>query len=240
MLFGELDFPEIVDVYLRFAALTALSADLGGSLLLYSGLDSNGIATAIASNIAGAGSLGLEPDAERAKQALRAGVCDFVVNNLDEALRILKNEIRKKRAVSVVVTAEQSATVAEIIERGVQPEVLVFPVQKLMERGARLLPEVVETPGEVVTWSVSSEPQRWVPVMDGLAAAAIEQHDARARWIEDAPHYLGRTYAGQRYLRMTGAEADAFLTAAREAIKTGAIQVEVSVARNGKTVSITS
>jgi len=234
---GGLDFPEIGEIYARFAALTSLSSDMGGWLLLYAGLDCEGIAVAMASNVAGAAALGIEPDAERAKQGLRAGVCDFVVNNLDEALRILKNEIRKKRSASVVLTGNPEAAIAEILERGVQPEILAFPVRDLMERGARLLPEDTGSACEVVTWGVASEPQRWLPMMDGLAAASIA-HDARARWIEAAPRYLGRAYAGQRYLQMTDAEAAAFAAAVREAVRSGVIPAAVSVTRNGDAVLI--
>ena len=36
--------------------------------------------------------------AERIKKRLKTGYCDFMVNNLDEALRILKNAVRKKEA----------------------------------------------------------------------------------------------------------------------------------------------
>ena len=39
--------------------------------------------------------------AERIKKRLKTGYCDFMVNSLDEALRILKNAIRKKEAISV-------------------------------------------------------------------------------------------------------------------------------------------
>jgi hypothetical protein len=239
---GELDFPEITAVYARYAALTSLSSgrgrDLGGSLLLYSGLDREGIVVAMAANVAGAASLGIEPDAARAKQALRAGVCDFVVNNLDEALRILKNEIRKRRGVSVVLTAEKDAAVAEMVERGVQPEVLTFPVQELTERGAPVLAASVEDDLVPVYWEIAREPLRWVATVDALASASLHRADARARWIEGSPRYLGRIFAGQRFLRMTDAEADAFVGAIRDAVKRGAIPVGVSVTRGGDTTSI--
>jgi len=35
------------------------------------------------------------------QERLKTGYCDFMVNNLDEALRILKNAVRKKEALSV-------------------------------------------------------------------------------------------------------------------------------------------
>lgn len=240
---GVLDFPEISVVYARFAALTALSVDLGGWLLLYAGLDRDGVAVAMASNVAGAASLGLEPEAERAKASLRAGVCDFVVNNLDEALRILKNEIRKHNAVSVVLTGEVDAAVREMVERGLQPEVLGFDVPELMERGARVLawdgPDV--SGGMVsVRWSVEHEPLRWLPALDELAVRSLENVDARVRWVEASPRYLGRAFAGQRFVRMTETEADAFVAAAREAVKAGEIPVVVSVNRGGEMLSIGS
>ncbi|MGB0123314.1 MAG: hypothetical protein WA419_11050 [Silvibacterium sp.] len=238
MLFGALDFPDIALVYARFAALTALSSDLGGWLLLYSVLDCDGIAVAIASNVAGAASLGVEPDAVRGKQALRAGVCDFLVNNLDESLRILKNEIRKRRPVSVVLTSNVDATVAEIVARGVQPEVLAFPVQELMEGGSSVLHAKADDALIPVTWSVAAEPLRWLPVVDALAVAALETADSRIRWIEGSPRYLGRVFAGQRFLLMTDGEADGFVAAIREAVRMGAIPVAVSARRGDEAISI--
>jgi Urocanase Rossmann-like domain len=237
----QLDFPKIEMVYGRFAALAALDADLGGLLLLYAGLEAEGIAMAMAANVAGTASLGIEPDAARAKLALRAGVCDFVVNSLDEALRILKNEVRQRRAASVVVTGEVDATVAEIVARGVQPDILGFAVPELIERGARLLQ--FKTDGEkdrlrAVGWSVQREPIRWLPLLDALAVRSLEESgattEARTRWLEAAPRYLGRTFAGQRYLLMTEVEADHFVAAVEAAVRSGEVQVAASVTQDGE------
>lgn len=237
-------FPTIVEVYKRYATLAQSDEGLGGTLLLYSGLDADGIAVAMASNIAGAASLGLEGNAERAKQALRVGVCDFVVNNLDEALRILKNEIRRKTSVSVVLDGNHQVVVKEVVERGVQPEIVAFPEPVLQERGARVLDAVgVDEPVQLtwsveMTWSVGREGPRWLPVLDRLAASALGGEDARVRWIESAPRYLGRAYAGQRYVRMTEAEADVFVSTVRAAVQSGAVSVQVLVERGGETVQI--
>jgi hypothetical protein len=246
MPFGVLDFPEIAAVYARFAALTGLSRSLGGELFLYPGLDRDGMAVAVASNVAGAASLGIEPNADRAKDALRAGVCDFVVNTLDEALRILKNEIRKKRGVSVVVTGDVTATVAEIVERGVQPEILAWPVQELMDRGARVLDvdaenEMARAPVSVsvsVSWIVESEPLKWLPLVDALAVHALRDKNERVRWIEAAPRYLGRAFAGQRFVEMGDAETDAFVEAVRREVNAGAIPVAVSLVIAGRETAI--
>ena len=59
-----------------------------------------------AANIAGAASLSATADVATQKQAIRDGVVDFLVTSLDEAARILKNEIRKRQPVAVCVVCE--------------------------------------------------------------------------------------------------------------------------------------
>src|SRR6185312_12990198 len=237
---GILEFPDISVVYSRYAALTDLSADVGGWLLLYAGLDCEGVAVAMASNVGGAASLGLEPDAERAKAALRAGVCDFLVNDLSESLRILKNEIRKRQAVSVVLTADRETAVAEMMERGVQPEVLAFAVPEMVERGARVLAGKAPDGLIPLSWIVEREPMHWLTVLDGLAVSALEVKDARVRWLEASPRYLGRAFMSQRFVWMTKREADRFVAAVREKTTSGEISVGVTVKRDGDLALIQS
>lgn len=233
-----MDFPDISVVYARYAALTDLSADVGGWLLLYAGLDCDGLAVAMASNVAGAASLGLEPDAERAKAALRAGVCDFVVNDLSEALRILKNEIRKHNGVSVVLVADVDVAMREMVERGVQPEVLDLAVPEMVKRGARVLSGGAPDEMISVSWSVERESLRWLPVLDGLVASALEAKASRVRWLEASPRYLGRAFAAQRFVRMTDREASVFLAAVRERVKSAELPGIVTVTRGGEVFSI--
>lgn len=226
---GDLVFPELSSIYARFVALTAMDADLGGKLLLYSGLDRDGIAIAMASNVAGSASLGIEADAERAKQALRSGVCDFVVNDLSEALRILKNEIRNRRMVSVVLIGISEQIVAEALARGVQPDILASPTPEFMERGARVLGKRAEDGLIPVRWEVGKEPLRWLPALDEMAIACLRTADRRVRWVRAAPRYLGRGFAEKRYLRMTHEEMEKFSSAIRKAVTTEEIPVEVFV-----------
>src|SRR5580698_5165161 len=75
--------------------LHALRESWGGALIVACGLNPQGAALALASNIAGAVCLSVDGDPARLKDALRSGSCDFVVNTLDEALRAMKNEVRK-------------------------------------------------------------------------------------------------------------------------------------------------
>src|SRR3569832_2989363 len=89
--------------YQTFAALAEkhFGGTLEGKLVISGGLGGMGGAQPLAATMAGAAFLGIDVDAERIKKRLKTGYCDFMVNNLDEALRILKNAVRKKEAISV-------------------------------------------------------------------------------------------------------------------------------------------
>jgi urocanate hydratase len=72
----------------------------------------------------GAAFLGIEVDPERIKKRLKSGYCDFMVNSLDEALRILKNALRKKENISVGLVGNCADVIPELAERGVVPDIL--------------------------------------------------------------------------------------------------------------------
>ena len=98
--------------------------DLGGNFLYAGALDGRSRAMVIAGNVAGCATLAVAEDPAAQKLAMRDGVVDFVVTSLDEALRILKNEIRKRNAVAVVLPASRDAVEREMLERGVLPDLL--------------------------------------------------------------------------------------------------------------------
>ena len=75
--------------------------DLAGKLIVSGGMGGMGGAQPLAATMTGAAFLGIDVDPERIKKRLKTGYCDFMVTTLDEALRILKNAIRKKENVSV-------------------------------------------------------------------------------------------------------------------------------------------
>jgi urocanate hydratase len=98
--------------------------DLSGKLIVSGGMGGMGGAQPLAATMAGACFLGIEVDPERIKKRLRTGYCDFMVNSLPEALRILKNAIRKKEAVSVGLVGNCADVIPELSEIGVLPDVL--------------------------------------------------------------------------------------------------------------------
>jgi hypothetical protein len=109
-----------------FTLLSALRPDWGGSLVVCCGLGPGGTALSLAANIAGAGCLAIDARPDVCRAALRSGACDFVVNSVDETLRILKNEIRQRRPVSVGLTLGSTAAIDELLGRGVLPELFTI------------------------------------------------------------------------------------------------------------------
>ncbi|MGE5737060.1 MAG: urocanate hydratase [Acidobacteriota bacterium] len=97
---------------------------LEGKLIVSGGMGGMGGAQPLAATMAGAAFLGIDVDPERIKKRLKTGYCDFMVNSLDEALRILKNAVRKKENISVGLVGNCADIIPELAERGVVPDIL--------------------------------------------------------------------------------------------------------------------
>ena len=102
----------------------AFSGDLAGKLIVSGGMGGMGGAQPLAATMTGACFLGIEVDPERIKKRLKTGYCDFMVNSLDEALRIIKNAVRKKENVSVGLVGNCADVIPELAVRGVVPDIL--------------------------------------------------------------------------------------------------------------------
>jgi urocanate hydratase len=99
-------------------------ADLSGKLVVSGGMGGMGGAQPLAATLNGAAFLGIEVDPERIKRRVKTGYCDVMVNNLDEALRILKNAVRKREATSVGLIGNCADLIPELARRGVVPDLL--------------------------------------------------------------------------------------------------------------------
>jgi hypothetical protein len=196
----------------------------------------------MAGNIAGAASLAASADHDAGKQAIRDGVADFLVNTLDEALRILKNEIRKRETVAVCIAAGPETFRQEMEERGVVADILspfsssaAWPSTP----GVRQI-ELCSAPLDhvPVTWRVAAAPAQWLPTLDALfidcfrATTGAEGYAVR-RWLRLAPRYLGRLAHDVRVLRCQPAIAKDFVSRVEGAVNRGEIAVEVRVDLNG-------
>jgi urocanate hydratase len=111
--------PQILRTY---TALLQLRPTWGGQLILSLGLNPAGAALSIAANIAGAVSLAIGNHPTHIRDVVRSGACDFVVTTLDEAIRAMKNEVRKHAPLSVALNADPVSTLKEILERGLSPQ----------------------------------------------------------------------------------------------------------------------
>jgi urocanate hydratase len=213
----------IQSTLIQGAARPAEPPSLGGKLLYAGKLDSEGRSLLVAANIAGAASLAVSADPKEQKQAIRDGVADFLVNSLDEALRILKNEIRKREAVAVCIAGAPSSVQNEMQERGVLPDLLA-PLQQISDSVGEAL----------VSWHVNTAPAQWLPKLDVIAFSCLAQESSAAasasrRWLRLAPRYLGRRAQGTRVLRCHSKIANEIIAGVRRAIESGEITVEVEV-----------
>jgi urocanate hydratase len=83
-----------------------------------------GGAQPLAATMNGAAFLGIDVDPERIKRRVKGGYCDVMVTDLDEALRILKNAVRKREAASVGLVGNCADLIPEMARRGVVPDLL--------------------------------------------------------------------------------------------------------------------
>jgi urocanate hydratase len=102
----------------------SFGGELEGKLIVSGGMGGMGGAQPLAATMTGAAFLGIDVDPERIKKRLKTGYCDFMVTSLDEALRILKNAVRKKENVSVGLVGNCADIIPELAARGVVPDIL--------------------------------------------------------------------------------------------------------------------
>lgn len=108
-----------------YGELVCRQESWAGKLVFTCGPRSSATGLAVAVSIAGGTSLVVDPDAATVKSVFRQGGVDFVVNTLDEALRVLKNEIRKQNPLSVALISDIQPVIDEMTERGVLPDIYI-------------------------------------------------------------------------------------------------------------------
>ena len=99
-------------------------SDLAGRLVVTGGMGGMGGAQPLAATLNGAAFLGIEVDPERIQRRIRSGYCDVNANSLDEAMPILEDAMRHKRAVSVGLVGNCADVIPELARRGIVPDLL--------------------------------------------------------------------------------------------------------------------
>jgi len=222
----ELELASIYRLYAALARDVDQESGLGGKLLFAGELDLAGCRLVRAANIAGAASLAPSADSAVVRQAMRDGVIDFVVTSLDEALRILKNEIRKGQTVAVGVHVSPDIIVKEMQERGVLPDLLPAPSPSVpaepdfagfLAQGARRVGEQPLSPGK--TFFTLQIPPGWAQRFAEFDALLLEflapDDHLNRRWLRLSPRYLG-----PQARRIRSLECDAG-TASKIAVRVG-------------------
>lgn len=196
-------FAEAQAVYAWYSALPqrahaaadaepAAELGLGGKLLWAGALDDDGCRIVRAANVAGAASLSAASDPDAHRRAIREGVADFLVTSLDEALRILKNEIRKKNPVAVCVGIPATQLAAEMLDRGVLPDLVrgqdaIPGAQRFQQQRARVVEPASSQDALVCAATLQSGAAFEAAALDLLPAEAA----ADRRWLRLAPRYMG-------------------------------------------------
>jgi len=106
------------------AANQHFNGSLAGKLVVSGGMGGMGGAQPLAATLNGAVYLGIEVDPQRINRRVKSGYCDIQVNDLDEALRICKNAVRQRQAVSVGLVGNCAEVLPEMVRRGVVPDLL--------------------------------------------------------------------------------------------------------------------
>jgi hypothetical protein len=213
-------------IYRLYESLAATSpfdpeAGLGGKLLYAGEINPHSSHLLYAASIAGAASLAASPNPALQRQAIRDGVIDFLVTSLEEALRILKNEIRKHQTVSVAVSIDSQTLVDQMLDRGVLPDLLPSlsnmhsdapdEAENFVAQGAKRLIDSTPSSEGFVCWSVDRNPARWLPRLDACAQGVVPAGDlVRHRWLRLAPRYLGQLARRQHGIALSAEEIRQF------------------------------
>jgi Urocanase Rossmann-like domain len=215
-----------------YGELAARRKSWAGQLVFAYGPGASATGLPAAVSIAGGTSLLLDPDTAAVKSVFRQGGVDFVVNTLDEALRVLKNEIRKHRPLSVALEGPLEPALDEMRERGVLPDLQVSvgeTAENEMPLGIehlRLAREGAEVVSSAVLEAWLKEREWDEVVLQRTTTAAMRELDAwllglvpeadaqRRTWVQRIGHYQRAAYGGSRVVWLTGIEQAAESSAA--------------------------
>lgn len=209
---------------------------LGGRLFYAGQLDNEARALVVAANIAGAATLVATADSALQKQAMRDGVVDFVVTTLDEALRILKNQLRKQETVAICVAQPRADVEREMNERGVAPDLLRDDIHFASHHEALLFSDGQERETDLrkipalVCWSAGSTIPKDLALLDEIALSCLDAGEWQSRrWLRLSPRYLGRMAQGLRVLDADRDFVARFIDRVRQSIECGESAATVDI-----------
>jgi urocanate hydratase len=193
--------PALYEIYAD-AAQRYFGGTLAGKLVVGGGLGGAGGAQPLAATLHGAAFLGIDVDPERIKRRVKTGYCEVMVNHLDEALRMLKNAVRQRKAASVGLIGDCSELFPELARRGIVPDLLtdyspgphssahtqgINDLQRLGTRAVPLTlwPESVPASDDwrLATWIALSGERSDIARVDQLALNLFDDDERIQRWL---------------------------------------------------------
>jgi urocanate hydratase len=232
---------------LAAAAQGYFQGSLGGKLVLRDGMTGRGAALPLAATLNGAAFLGFEADVQCIKARVKAGYCDVMVNNLDEALRILKNAVRKRQPSSVGLQGNSAEIIPELARRGVVPDLLLGEgggfspaevrtpladgLRALAEMGA-LKPDLDWDPDEtrvpMILVALSGEPAD-IGRADELLVKMFPRDEALCRWIALARKHVRFEGLTARACLLDASEHSAFGFALNDLAARGELKAPIAI-----------
>jgi urocanate hydratase len=106
------------------AARQHFDGDLSGRWLLTAGLGGMGGAQPLAASLAGATSLSIECQQSRIQKRIDTRYLDVAVDNLDDAMELVKKSVAEKAAVSIGLLGNAAEILPEMVRRGIRPDMV--------------------------------------------------------------------------------------------------------------------
>ena len=233
-----------------YSSLSATAAirtdgDLNGKLVTTCGMGAAGGAFVLAASLRGAASLGIEIDADRAKRRVKSGYCDVMVNDIDEALRIMKNAVRKREPASVGLVGDCTKVLAEFADRGVVPDLLADLTLPQQGVASSVAPAALARFGTILVDANADPPQaretmRWVALsgepsdirrIDQFVLENFSADKELCDWIGLVQRRLRHFGLPARACCLTPQEANQTCAAVNDLVGRGEVKAPVAIIR---------
>ena len=149
--------------------------DLTGRWILTAGLGGMGGAQPLAATMAGASMLAIECQPDRIDKRLETGYLDTGVEDIDEALGLIRKSVTDGEPISVGLLGNAAEILPELVARGVRPDA-VTDQTSAHDPANGYLP---------AGWSVAEWIEKRESDPDGVAAAAVESIAVHVRAMLD-------------------------------------------------------
>jgi urocanate hydratase len=106
------------------AARKHFGGSLAGRLIVTGGMGGMGGAQPLAATMNGAAFLCIEVDAQRIERRIESGYCDRITHSLDGAMKMLREAMAAKRALSVGLVGNCAEVLPELARCGIVPDLL--------------------------------------------------------------------------------------------------------------------